>query len=142
MTASGEAIAMGRCACSAVRYRVTGPLRPVVACHCETCRRTSGHFVAATSAPRTTVAVEGEVRWWRASDNARRGFCPVCGSSLFWDGPGANLSIHAGTLDGGAPDLIGHIFCAEKGGYYRIADGLPRAPGRDPALTTVAPAQG
>ena len=56
MTASGETIVMGRCACGAVRYRVTGPLRPVVACHRETCRRTSGHLVAATSALRTTVA--------------------------------------------------------------------------------------
>jgi len=29
----------GGCACGAVRYRVTGPLRPVIACHCESCRR-------------------------------------------------------------------------------------------------------
>ena len=82
------------------------------------------------------------MRWWRAPGTARRGFRPVCGSSLFWDGPGENLSIHAGILDGGAPELTGHILCAEKGGYHRIADGLPQAPGRDPALTTVAPAQG
>ena len=39
----------GRCLCGAVNYRVDGPLRPVVACHCGQCQRTSGHFVAATS---------------------------------------------------------------------------------------------
>ena len=39
----------GGCECGAVRYRVTGTLRKVVYCHCAQCRRTSGHFVAATA---------------------------------------------------------------------------------------------
>ncbi|MGR3541055.1 MAG: GFA family protein [Hasllibacter sp.] len=127
----------GGCACGAVRYRAGGPMRPVIACHCESCRRTSGHFVAATSAPKGGVAVTGEVRWWRASADARRGFCPICGSSLFWEGPGANLSIHAGTLDDGSGlSVAGHIFCAEKGAYYDIPADAPRADGADPNLTT------
>lgn len=128
----------GSCLCGAVRYRVDGPLRPVVACHCTQCRKTSGHFVAATSARRETVTVTGEVAWYHASAKARRGFCAICGSSLFWDGPGTHLSIHAGTLDG-ATGLrqVGHIFCADKGDYYELADDLPQAPGRDPKLTTM-----
>ncbi len=133
-------MAEGGCLCGAVRYRVDGPLRPVVACHCAQCRKTSGHFVAATSAPRERVQVTGQVAWYVSSATARRGFCPVCGSSLFWDGPGANLSIHAGTMN--TPTglgLIGHIHCADKGDYYAIADGLPQAPGRDPGLTTMVP---
>ncbi len=131
----------GSCLCGAVRYTVTGPLRPVIACHCTQCRKTSGHHVAATSAPRDSVTIEGEPRWYRSSATARRGFCPTCGSNLFWDGPGANLSIMAGTLDGPTGlRLKGHIFCAAKGDYYEIADGLPRAGEDDPALTTmVAP---
>ena len=129
--------ARGSCLCGQVRYRVTGPLRPVIACHCLQCRKTSGHFVAATSAPRAAVAVEGAVTWYASSPAARRGVCAVCGSSLFWDGPGGNLSIHAGTLDR-APGLrlAGHIYCADKGDYYQIADGLPQAAADDPLLTT------
>lgn len=130
----------GSCLCGAVTYRVTGPLRSVVACHCVQCRKSSGHHVAATSAAREGVEIAGEVQWYRSSDTARRGFCPVCGSNLFWDGPGANLSIFAGTLD--APTglaLIGHIYCADKGDYYEIADGLPQADQRDPELTTMVP---
>lgn len=130
----------GSCLCGAVRYSVSGPLRPVIACHCAQCRKTSGHFVAATSAPRESVAIEGAVRWFQSSPAARRGFCPACGSSLFWDGPGANLSIHAGTLD--APTgvaLAGHIFCESKGDYYEIADNLPTAEADNPALTTQVP---
>lgn len=130
-------MARGSCLCGAVRYTVAGPLRPVIACHCTQCRKTSGHFVAATSAPRESVEITGEVRWYRSSETSRRGFCPVCGSSLFWDGPGVNLSIHAGTLDGDAGvRLAGHIFCADKGAYYQIADPLPQADGADPDLTT------
>jgi hypothetical protein len=128
---------VGSCLCGAVHYRVSGPLRPVIACHCAQCRKASGHHVAATSAPRNAVEVTGDVTWFRSSDRARRGFCPICGSNLFWDGPGANLSIFAGTLD--APtglQLAGHIYCADKGDYYEIADALPRAEGSDPNLTT------
>lgn len=127
----------GSCLCGAVRYRVTGQLRPVIACHCTQCRKTSGHHVAATSAPRDTVEITGAVWWYASSDSAQRGFCPICGSNLFWDGPGTHLSIFAGTLD--KPTglrLSAHIFCADKGDYYEIADGLPQAEGEDPAFTT------
>ncbi len=130
----------GSCLCGAVRYTVTGPLRPVIACHCAQCRKTSGHHVAATSAPRESVAIKGEITWYASSDTARRGFCGICGSNLFWDGPGTHLSIFAGTLDGDpGVRLAGHIFCADKGAYYEIEDGLPQAPQDDPGLTTQVP---
>ncbi|NRB02616.1 MAG: GFA family protein [Rhodobacteraceae bacterium] len=130
--------ATGSCLCGQVRFVVTGPLRPVVACHCVQCRKTSGHHVAATGAARDAVQISGEVTWYASSDTARRGFCGRCGSNLFWDGPGTHLSIFAGTLDG-APELTmaGHIYCADKGAYYDIADGLPQAAQDDADLTTM-----
>lgn len=130
----------GSCLCRAVTYAVSGPLRPVVACHCQQCRKTSGHHVAATSAHREDVRIDGQVQWYQSSETARRGFCPTCGSNLFWDGPGANLSIFAGTLD--APTglkLVGHIYCADKGDYYELTDDLPKAAVRNPELTTMVP---
>ncbi len=128
----------GGCLCGAVTYRVTGAMRPVVACHCTQCRKTSGHHVAATSAPRGAVEIEGEVTWYRSSETARRGFCGRCGSNLFWDGVGANLSIFSGTLDGATGlELAGHIYCDDKGDYYRIADGTRQVGEYDPALTTM-----
>lgn len=128
----------GNCLCGAVRYTVDAPLRPVVGCHCTQCRKTSGHHVAATAAPREAVRIAGEVQWYASSASARRGFCPICGSNLFWDGPGAHLSIFAGTLDGDPGiRLAGHIHCADKGAYYDIADGLPQVPGADPGLTVL-----
>lgn len=130
----------GSCLCGAVRFTVTGPLRPVIACHCVQCRKSSGHHVAATSAHRDQIAIEGAVTWFRSSDTARRGFCGTCGSNLFWDGAGENLSIHAGSLDDATGlTIAGHIFCAFKGDYYDIPEGVARADGYDPALTTMVP---
>ena len=34
--------ASGGCLCGGVRYRVQGPLRPILQCHCEMCRRATG----------------------------------------------------------------------------------------------------
>ena len=128
----------GSCLCGQITYAVDGDLRPVVACHCQQCRKTSGHHVAATSCARDAIKIEGEVTWYQSSATARRGFCGTCGSNLFWDGAGQNLSIFAGTLDGPTKlKLIGHIFCADKGDYYEIADDLPSAAQDDPNLTTV-----
>lgn len=130
--------AKGGCLCGAVQYVVNGPLRPVIACHCRQCRKSSGHHVAATAARREDLAVGGAVKWFASSETASRGFCPTCGSNLFWDGGGERISIFAGTLDG-APGLrmAAHIYCADKGDYYEISDDLPKSDKWDPALTEI-----
>jgi hypothetical protein len=92
----------GRCLCGAVRYALTGPLRPVVACHCGQCRRTSGHFAAATAVPpeRLRVVQNDGFALYHSSAAARRGFCGHCGSNLFWaSASGERISVMAGTLD-------------------------------------------
>lgn len=128
----------GSCLCGDITYVITGPLRPVVACHCAQCRKSSGHHVAATSCHRDDIEITGKVAWYQSSDTARRGFCGTCGSNLFWDGAGVNLSIFAGTLDGPTGlKMAGHIFCADKGDYYELSDDLPKADGRDTDLTTM-----
>ncbi len=120
----------GGCLCGAVRYRVHGPLREVIACHCTQCRKASGHHVAATAAARGDLAISGEVKWYCSSPGVRRGFCPVCGSNLFWDAGAQSISIFAGTLDGPTGlSIARHIFCADKGDYYEIGDDLPKADG-------------
>jgi hypothetical protein len=125
----------GGCLCGAVRYAITGPLRDVVACHCSQCRKTSGHFVAASSAPVAALAFGSDsgLTWYRSSDTAERGFCRVCGGNLFWRQPGsADISIMAGTLD--APTglrITRHIFVADKSDYYTLDDGVPQHAGWD-----------
>ncbi len=39
----------GSCMCGSVRYEASGECRDIIACHCIECRKSSGHFTAATS---------------------------------------------------------------------------------------------
>lgn len=124
--------ASGRCLCGGVTFEVRGTLRPVIACHCDTCRRWSGGFWNATAARESDLTIHdrGSLSWYRSSAHARRGFCATCGASLFWnhdDRP--YMAIAAGALD--KPTrlaLAAHIFMAEAGDYYRVADDLPSFP--------------
>ncbi|MBK4214483.1 GFA family protein [Paracoccus caeni] len=114
----------GKCLCGAVSFSGRWADVNLRACHCGQCRRWSGHYWAAASVE--TLDITGEVRWYRSSKEAQRGFCPTCGSSLFWKPDGAELpEVAAGAIE--APSglaLSGHIYVADKGDYYQIADGL------------------
>jgi hypothetical protein len=120
----------GACLCGTIRFAVAGDLHPPDACHCAQCRRQSGHYWASTDVPRDALAIEGadKVTWFRSSERVRRGFCSLCGSVLFWDPIGRDrIAIAMGAFD--APTgtrLAMHIFTADKGDYYDIADGLPQ----------------
>jgi hypothetical protein len=122
--------ASGACLCGGVKYDVDGPLSGVIFCHCEQCRKTSGHYCAATSCMREhlTITVGDGLRWFQSSPEATRGFCDRCGSSLFWsykDAP--SVSIMPGSLD--LPTGIkgeAHIFVGNASDYYTIDDGLPQ----------------
>ena len=120
----------GSCLCGAVTFRVEGELHAPDSCHCTQCRKQSGHYWVSTNVKRTALTVEGgeKVTWYRHSDAVRRGFCSVCGSFLFWD-PVAHdfIAIGMGAFDPPTGTRLDkHIFVAEKGDYYDLADGLPQ----------------
>jgi hypothetical protein len=124
--------ATGRCLCGAMRYEIRGPLRPVVNCHCGQCLRTHGNVAAYTSAARSDLVLTEErgLKWYRSSEIARRGFCRDCGASLFWERLGGDqVAVAAGCIDPPSGlKTIRHIFAADKGDYYEIADELERFP--------------
>lgn len=130
MVASDFQVHSGGCLCGTVRFRTQGQLRSVVACHCSQCRRQSGHFWAATNVMDAELEIEGgeAVTWYSATPGIRRGFCRVCGSFLFWKMESQDYT----SIGGGAFDLPTtlvldrHIYCADKGDYYDINDGLPQ----------------
>ena len=120
----------GGCCCGSVRYRVTGPLRHIVNCHCSICRCLHGNFGPYTRAFKQDISLlkKDGLAWYVSSDSARRGFCRQCGASLFWDPVQQDsMSISAGSLDDSAGlKMIGHIFVSEKPGFYEITDALPQ----------------
>lgn len=120
----------GSCLCGAVRFIASGQLRGVIYCHCSQCRKQSGHYYAATNVAVDDLAVEGgeKITWYEASTFAKRGFCSVCGSALFWKHNEADeISVMAGAFE--QPSGLkaeAHIFVEDKGDYYTIDDGLPQ----------------
>ena len=118
----------GHCLCGAVSFQARGPFRPVVACHCNECRRFSGSAWNATAAKRDNLTIEGEehLRWFALNEHARRGFCGTCGSSLFFDPKARDyVAIGAGALEKPTGLELGvHIWVGEKGDYYEIGDGV------------------
>lgn len=97
----------GGCLCGAVRYRLEAPATRYGACHCGMCRRWTGSVEMGVEVLPGGATFEDETHLavYRSSDWAERGFCDICGSSLFWrltvDGPMHGLlSLSVGSLDG------------------------------------------
>ena len=128
--ADTEKTTTGGCLCGAVRYEVHGPLRDVVNCHCSMCQRQHGNFGPHSKARKEKINITRDdgLAWYKTSDVARRGFCRVCGSSLFWEPFDLDATgIVAGSLDGPTGlKTIGHIFVGEKPDFYEIDDDLPQ----------------
>lgn len=119
----------GSCLCGQVRFEVNEAPRGVSSCHCVQCRKQSGHVWASAYVNDEKLTIAGDVRWYQSSPKAKRGFCPNCGSFLFWkSADDDHTSFAMGALEAGhGLTLQKHIFTAEKGDYYEIADGLPQS---------------
>jgi hypothetical protein len=108
----------GRCLCGAVTLS-GGPVLSVQTCHCRECRAMSGHVWASVEVPLAGAVIGGPIRWFAASDRARRGFCPVCGAFVVWQANGGDrveFALGALAQEPGAPTA--HEFLAQKGDYY------------------------
>lgn len=121
--------ARGGCLCGAVRFEITGPLRGVIVCHCSLCRRAGTAPNAYTGAPNEAIAFgrDDGLTWYVDTNGRSRGFCRVCGSSLFWRaGTGDETSVSAGSLD--PPTglrLARHIHVAARGEWEHIPTDAP-----------------
>lgn len=114
----------GSCLCGGVKYRIDGPARDVVNCFCSQCRKTSGHYVAATKVNKDHLTMESEntLKWYECLPGIYKGFCENCGGNLFWDSHTDNqISIMAGTLDSPTHlQTIGNIHTEDASDYCAI----------------------
>lgn len=123
-------ITKGSCNCGSVTWEVQGEMRPIVACHCSQCRKQSGLYFAATAAEDKDLTINGDdLKWYKASPDASRGFCGTCGSSLFWKHDEEDFtSILAGSIDGvSGLEITRHIYVGDKPDWYDITDGKPQS---------------
>ncbi len=118
-------VATGHCLCGEITFTVSGPLRDVLHCHCENCRRATGNFVAASGCATDDldIADPNDHLQWHDFGYCRYGFCSNCGSHMFWQGAEHmdHTSLQVGVLDDASMlDLAGVWFADEAQSHHTL----------------------
>ena len=73
------------CLCGAVRVSATLKNNAVVACHCTQCQRwTGGGPLYAIRAEDVVFHNRDNIGLYHASAHGERGYCRICGTTLYW----------------------------------------------------------
>ncbi len=120
----------GQCLCGAIEV-VASEAGDVGLCHCAMCRRWSG-------GPMFAVHCGSDVRFkgaqpaaYRSSDWAERGFCPACGTHLFYRLlPTGEYMLSAGLFQQQEFQLKSQIFIDEKPAFYELANDTEKLTGQ------------
>jgi hypothetical protein len=131
----------GGCLCGGVRFSAKPPTLFCCHCHCAWCRKAHGAafvtwFGVRDEAFSLTRGAE-TVRWYRSSEKSERGFCPTCGTTMFFRSTLAQGEMHIalacadGPIDR-APHL--HVFFEARAPWVTTHDELPHYDRDHPAL--------
>ena len=71
----------GSCVCGQTTYEAFD-LGDVSYCHCEQCRKMTGHYMAACQVKRDKIKIKGKIKWFYTHEGSRHGFCDNCGGKL------------------------------------------------------------
>ncbi|MEM7439579.1 MAG: GFA family protein [Pseudomonadota bacterium] len=132
MTGDADMNARGSCLCGAVTYNVSDMPTETVACHCQMCRKQSGGVALAIRVEADAIAfVDTEhIKIFASSAWAERGFCDICGSTLFFrvsaESPEKGVYYMSyGTVDDpGGITLTSEIFVDHKPDGYSFSGSL------------------
>ncbi len=118
----------GSCLCGDITFETEAEPQGASMCHCGQCRKQSGGIWSSAHVADNDLTITGDVHWFEASQTAKRGSCPRCGSYLFWKAHDEDtISFALGAVDGPTGlELTKHIFVRDKGDYYTIADDVPQ----------------
>ncbi len=120
----------GRCMCGAVSWSSTDTITRRLSCHCIDCQKaTSSPFTTFVGLPPKSVEWTGDINHFESSPGSQRGFCPKCGTRLYfrsdkWPG---EIHIHAATLDDSAgyiPDA--HVVMESAVPWLKLADDIQK----------------
>ena len=112
------------CLCGGIKIKVKGKLRHVINCHCSQCMKTHGNYAAYTSSleENITFIKKETLKWYNSSKKAKRGFCSICGASMFYKLLKSNtLQIAAGMFNNPTKlKTLSNIFTKGKLDYYTL----------------------
>jgi len=94
-------IRQGGCLCGAVTVAAVLPQPDIHLCHCGQCQRwTGGGPLSVIRAVDIKMKGDDAIGRYHASGHGERGFCKVCGTTLFWKMQGKPLGfVPVGLLD-------------------------------------------
>jgi hypothetical protein len=87
------------CSCGQLTITVEGEPVRIAMCHCLACQRRTGAVISNQARwPRERVRVSGRsTAWARKAESGNSltfHFCPVCGSTVYWDNDGVPGTIN------------------------------------------------
>ena len=91
----------GHCMCGAVTWTYSGDIIRNLVCHCADCQRaTSSPFTAFVGLRLDDLNWAGDIRHYESSPGTFRGFCPSCGTRLYFrsDRWPREIHVHAATM--------------------------------------------
>ncbi len=121
---------IANCLCGGVKIRIKGKLRHVINCHCSQCLKTHGNYAAYTECPDDKINFINKttLKWYQSSKIAKRGFCSICGASIFYKLlKSENISIAAGMFSN--PTKLkthSNIYTKGKLDYYKLDSRIPK----------------
>lgn len=122
----------GICMCGAVAWTYSGDLTRNLVCHCADCQRaTSSPLTAFLGMKPEQLSWTGEIVHYESSPGTFRGFCPTCGTRLYFrsDRWPTEVHVHAAMMSNPGeyrPDA--QVFMPSKAGWL---DRLPSIPAHD-----------
>ncbi|RWB59673.1 GFA family protein [Mesorhizobium sp.] len=91
----------GHCMCGAVTWTYSGSVTRNLVCHCADCQRaTSSPFTAFLGMRLEQINWSGDITHYESSPGTFRGFCPSCGTRLYFrsDKWPSEVHVHAATM--------------------------------------------
>jgi hypothetical protein len=89
----------GGCQCGAVRFAVEEGFGRASICHCRMCQKAFGNAFGPLVTARGLVWTRGAPKYFRSSNQVRRGFCGDCGTPLSYEPDGLRPEIAICALD-------------------------------------------
>lgn len=121
----------GKCLCGFIEV-VSESETDVGLCHCSTCRRWSGGPMFAVHCGSNVELKGGVPSTYQSSGWAQRGFCPKCGTHLFYHLlPSNEYIIPAGLFQDEQFELNSEIFIDQKPAFYEFKNKTTKMTGQE-----------
>ncbi len=120
----------GKCLCGGIEVEASDQ-NDLGLCHCNMCRRwTGGPMFAVHCGSEVSFTGDTPARY-KSSDWAERGFCPKCGTHLFYYLiPNNEYVLPAGLFQDKDFSFSSEIFIDEKPGYYEFSNQTKKLTGQ------------